>query len=290
VIVVSNKALAMAAVAGLALAGYAGAASAGLLPDGADMGMGVNAKCARGAAEADERSAEARVALCEKHGRKMHLPPFRDEDGTIVGKWVSFVPDNATGTIADFTSRGPFADALVFERIDLEPDVELASALKGPAWLARGGGVQAVVLDAPNAFLALRNRGDGTETVTFTVAEGIALAPLKDDQTGDERGVLLSKDGHEAVLRLHRNATASIDGQDVTVTLPPDSGVAFHIRGYPRLLEHEWHAMQRMAERHERGDRDGVRGDRARDARGLPPGERADPPPGGDAQGDVVEA
>jgi hypothetical protein len=269
----SKKALAVLALGGLALAGYAAAASSGSLPDDVDLGLGANAKCAAGPPGADERAVEARVELCARHGKPMGMPAFREDNGTVQGKWVGFGVDSAAGTLTGFTSRGPMADAVVFRSVALGGSLQEEMARGG--WAAQAGGLRVLALDAPNAFLAIANTGNDTRTVTFTVADGIAVADLPDAVSGpNATGVVLSAGGHQAALRLARGATDTVQGQVVTVTLPKDGAAVFHVRGFPRLLEQELRGVHHAAhERHGRG----------------PPGPPP-PPPGGEAQSDAEES
>lgn len=275
----STQLLAGIAVAGLALAGYAGAASEGLLPESLDMGLGVTKRCERAAnvsAELAERcqnlaqrggrgamrrcavaddSAEGlaeKCAMLRDHGRgkgpggkggHSDLAPFRvdEANGTVEGRWVSFAVDGATGTIADYTSKGPFADVVLFDAIVAPNSDDDGMKARGPLWLGREGAVYAAAFNAPNAFFAAKNTGAGSVTVTFDVGDGITV-----EQT--ERGIVLSNDGHRALLAPRQNATLSLSGDVVTATLAPGDAVVFAIEGYPRILAHEVQVLRHLAQ------------------------------------------
>lgn len=248
----SRKALALVAVSGLVLAGYASAASAGLLPESVDMGMGKAARCQRADANADnsvmERCQEPRKRHARdgggedrRHPGKPGLAPFRVENGTVEGKWVSFQVDGANGALLDYTSKGPFADAVVFDRVAVSPvSDEDGMRVRGPLWVGKEGKVGAASFNAPNAFLGVRNFGDETATVTYDLGAGIAAEQ-------GERGIVLTRDGHKAGLLQRGNATLTLDGEVVTATLGKGDAVVFAIDGYPRLLHHEARALHMLA-------------------------------------------
>ena len=274
----STQLLAALAVGGLALAGYAGAASQGLLPESIDMGLGANKRCER-AAEVSPELAE-RCAALQANGRGAlrrcevadddaqglaekcarlrdhakgrpgprgpgfpELPPFRLDrvNGTVEGKWVSFSVDGASATITDYTSHGPFADAVIFDAIVATNSDEDGMRARGPLWVGHEGALVAAAFNAPNAFFAAKNFGEDSTTLTFDVADGIGL-----EET--ERGIVLSRDGHKALLAPRNNATASLAGDVVTVTLGEGDAVVFAIEGYPRILEGEVKVLRHLAQ------------------------------------------
>lgn len=270
----STQLLALVAVSGLALAGYAGAASEGLLPEGMDLGLGATKRCER-AANVSAEAAERCAALLERGGRGaakrceraddsaqglaercaamrdhakqrqggkpgMDAPPFRVENGTVEGKWVSFTVDGASATITGFTSHGPFADAVLFDSIASSLNGNDSMRARGPLWVGHEGRLVAAAFNAPNAFLAVKNYADEAVTLTFDVGGGIAVEQ-------GERGVVLSHDGHEALLAPRNNATLSLSGDVVTATLGKGDAVVFAIEGYPRLLAHEVQALRHVA-------------------------------------------
>lgn len=273
---VSTQLLALVAVSGLALAGYAGAASQGLLPEGMDMGLGATKRCeraanvsaevaercatllerGRGAAKRCERADDSAQGLQErcaemrdhaKQGRRgpgdkpgLQAPPFRVENGTVEGKWVSFTVDGATATITGYTSHGPFADAVLFDSIASSLNGEDGMRVRGPLWVGHEGRLVAAAFNAPNAFLAAKNYADEVVTLTFDVGDGIALEQ-------GERGVVLSHDNNKALLAPRGNATLSLSGDVVTATLGKGDAVVFAIEGYPRLLEHEVQVLRHIA-------------------------------------------
>jgi hypothetical protein len=278
----SKKALALVAVAGLALAGYAGAASAGLLPDGADMGLGANAKCARGLPDqAAEPAVENRLQLCERHHRKVGMPAFTQDGSSIDGKWVSFTEAPERGAILDYTSIGPFSEAVLFTSIEIG-EGNYTSMIHGPAWMARGDGLVALVLNAPNAFLVVHNRADDARTVTFTVADGIDVA--LEDRNGTQV-VVLTKDDHAAWIKIRGDGALSVDGQVVTATLEKGSTVGFAIKGYPRLLAHELGLLKRLANAAQDPDARAEWRERMMERRAADRPERPDRPERDDAPG-----
>lgn len=272
----STQLLAGIAVAGLALAGYAGAASEGLLPESLDMGLGATKRCERAAnlseelaercqqvqpragrgamrrcavADADAPGLAERCAAPRDHrggpggpGGLPKAPPFRfdEANGTVEGQWVRFTVDGATGTIADYTSKGPFADVVLFDAITAPDSDDDGMKTRGPLWLGREGALVAAAFNAPNALFAAKNTGTDSVTVTFDVGDGIAVAQ-------GERGIVLSHDGHEALLAPRQNATLSLAGDVVTATLAPGDAVVFAIGGYPRLLAHEVQVLRHIA-------------------------------------------
>jgi len=309
---VSNRTLALVAVAGLALAGYASAASAGLLPEGMDAGLGKEARQAKldqlqqrcqaakdGGADVPpicdrilagelppfglaKGPMAQRCAAAAEQGKKpaacgpgpdgrgdarkaMHLAPFHVDGDSVTGKWVSFTVDAAAGELQDFTSKGPFADTVVFDSVSLVPNTDQDKVVvRGPLWLAQDGDVQAAVFDAPNALLVVRNTGDAPATLTFDIGDGIASSQ-------NETGVLLTHDGHTALLRTRGNATLSLADGVVTATLPKGGMVGFGIEGFPRLTAWELQALHAFAHHMDGKDASG------RGARGVEePGSASD--------------
>lgn len=255
----SNKVLALVAVAGLALAGYASAASVGLLPEGADLGMGKSKRCERADADAEGAPLAACAEDRARHGKGTGMerrdarrgpegpgphhgpPPFRMANGTVEGQWVRFQVDEATASLRDYASRGPFADTVVFDRVQLSRDSEDdGMRIRGPLWLGKEGRVFAASFNAPNALLGVKNTGAEAVTVTFDVADGIAAEAA-------ERGVNLTHDGKTAFLRVRGNGTLALAGDVVTATLGEGDAVVFAIEGHPRMLHHQVKVLQHIA-------------------------------------------
>lgn len=184
---------------------------------------------------------------------------LRQAGDLVQGRWVSFRVDAGNDTLTDVTARGPFADAVVFTRIQL-PAGALAQATQGPLWAGRVGGLAMLVGDSPGQLVAVRNRGDAPATLVLTAAPGIAIAPQPNGT-----GVLLTRDGHEALLRPLGNATLAINGQDITAALPPGAGLGFAIPGLgPAGSPHGPHGL---GMRH-RGTMPGMHGMHGEDADG----------------------
>lgn len=240
----SNKTLALVAVAGLAIAGYASAASSGLLPQGIDMGMGMQKRCERAASPEGEAAekCQARGMHAQRGGHGQGFaPPFRVANGTLDGKWVSFQVDGAQDSLLAYTSKGPLADVVVFDRVTVSPGSdEDGMRHRGALWVGHEGSVVAAAFNAPNAFLALKNLGAETATVTFDLGDALA-AEAKD------RGILLTHDGHRAGLMPRGNATLSLADGVVTATLGHGDAVVFAIEGFPRILEHEVKVLRHIA-------------------------------------------
>jgi hypothetical protein len=149
--------------------------------------------------------------------------------GKVEGPWVSFVADNASDALTAFTARGPWADGVVFDRIQFPAGTLATAAIACHAW-DTSGDLRVVSRDAPGAPLTLRNAGSAAQTVTLTAPTGVALAALPNGT-----GVTLTLNGHEGVLRVARGATASIAGQAITLTLPKRSGAEFHLQPQGRM-------------------------------------------------------
>lgn len=198
------KVLALLAVAGLAVAGVAAAVGAGWVKD---------------PAQGLERILEG------GHGHAMR--GFHAVNGTVAGQWVRFTPDAANGTLAGFASRGPWAEAPLFERIALKPNPLAGAEPRGRLWGSLHGDLRIGVLDMPAAPFAVHNAGASPATVAFDAAPGVAVTALPNGT-----GARLAMDGHQAELRALGGATVNVTGSRVVATLPQDGAVTFGIPDY----------------------------------------------------------
>lgn len=235
----ANRTVAVLAVVGLLAAG-AGTAYA-LSEDANARAATLREEC-QAWREAGDREAFrdcVKDALGRRHARPHGRPPFTYENGTVDGRWVTFeVADD--GAIEDYAVKGGFATTVLFDRVALDADTE--DAVRGPVYVAKGDGVGLLAFNAPNAALVAGSRTEET-TLVLDVADDLAI-----EET--DRGVrILGDDEHAARLVLKGNATADVDGDTITVTLPRGSGVAFAIEGYPRVAHAEKRALHAWAAR-----------------------------------------
>ncbi|GEM_PF-3993626 len=172
------------------------------------------------------------------------LAAFRLQDGVVSGRNVGFTVDAQTGAISDYTSRGPWGDAVVFESISFADanGSALKDATHGPVFVERDGpDFSFAAFDARNAaFVATSAQGN---VVTLKVLAGTNVTTFAAQKGWSPAGALLSKDGHEAKLVLRGNASVAYDGAGtLTVTLGPHSHLWFRIVGYPgeAVKERRW--------------------------------------------------
>lgn len=172
-----------------------------------------------------------------------HWPKFREENGTIEGRFVSF--EARDGALANFTVSGGFASTRLFDSIRLDGAEATRSATRGAAFALGERGAGLVAVNAPNAawFAGAREGG----TLVVDVADGLAVTPIRGED-GALRAVAIESGEHRAVLKAKGNATLTVEGDVITVALGKNGGAGFAIEGYPRLLAFEKRLVREAVE------------------------------------------
>lgn len=176
-----------------------------------------------------------------------HAAPFnKTEDGTVVGKWVDLKPEN--GAIYAYTSKGPFADAVIFASIAPASwnAGDAKDGIRGGVYHATDGTQGIVVFNAPNAAFVIGTKDGGA--YTFVVADGLRIEIVASDEY--VQVAKISDGGHTALLTIRGGGTLGVEGQTITAELEAESGLVFRIEGYPRAAE----AEKRFVDNHRHRD------------------------------------
>ncbi|MEA3199638.1 MAG: hypothetical protein QOE90_1066 [Thermoplasmata archaeon] len=171
------------------------------------------------------------------------------KDGVVSGRNVGFSVD-ANGDVANYTSRGPWGDAAIFESISFAASnaTSLSEKTRGPVYVERDApDFSFVAFDARNAaFLVTSAQGN---VVTLKVPAGVSVQAFGKQPGWSPAGALLTSGDHTAKLTLHGNATVAYDGAGtIAVTMGPHSHVVFRITGYPGEAAKERKLLERAAE------------------------------------------
>lgn len=233
----NHRILVTVVVGGLLLAG-AGVAAAQNLSANATARAEAKASCEpyreSGDRDALRECVKASGAGRGRLARAAHRgAPFETDGDLVTGKWVSFRVDAAGGALVDFTSRGPMADAVVFDRVSVaRHDAASAEAgARGGVFGVRDGSFDLRVVNAPSAGLFLRTALGNV--VTFDPAEGVTLE-LVTDESGNAMTARVLRDGHAASIRLTgEGALALADDGRLVATLGEGAGLRFHVDGHP---------------------------------------------------------
>lgn len=186
---------------------------------------------------------------CRKAAREAFLarrlteraPKFRKEDGAIEGRFVSF--EARDGALANFTVSGGFASTRLFDSIRVAGLDASAGEVRGAAYALGERGAGLVALNAPNAAWFAQAKGGPGGEIVVDVADGLTISPLREGD-GTLRAVAIENGEQRAVLKAKGDATVTVDGDVITITLGKNGGAGFAIEGYPRLLAFEKRALR----------------------------------------------
>lgn len=199
------------------------------------------------AAAAIETSADATINGRNWRGR--HFAPFEMDGDVVSGKYVQFVEGN--GSLSDYTILRNGTSRVVFSSVTLS-DAFDQSGIKGALYGAGAEGqYRLAAFDARNAALFVSARNE--TTLTFVVADGIAVEYYAGEPGWSPEGVLLRDGDHTARIVARGDANVSVDGQTVTVTLGEGGSAAFHLDGKPRELLAEKRLLHKLGERARHG-------------------------------------
>lgn len=179
---------------------------------------------------------------------------FAYADGTATGKFVAFDFDEPTGAVSDYTvyfHRGNrSAGVVVLDSVTVNVagpyDVGIANA----TFKATSSGLTIGSIDGPLHPLGYRTNGT-TLTVTLDLADGVYARV-----TGE--GVYLRGHGVVGLIKISRDAKATIDGDRIVLELPETGGavLGFHLPGSNHgQMDFRDHREARFPPHHE-GERD----------------------------------
>ncbi|MBI4393139.1 MAG: hypothetical protein HY556_04975 [Euryarchaeota archaeon] len=152
---------------------------------------------------------------------------FAYVNGDVSGKFVAFGFDEATGTVSDYTVYFSRANrtggVVVLDSMEVNVSGPYSPAIKNATFKAEDDGVTIGSIDGPLHLLGYRTNGT-TATVTLDLADGVYARV-----TGE--GVYLRGHGVVGLIKLSRDAKATINGDKLVLELPDQGGavMGFHL-------------------------------------------------------------
>lgn len=189
------------------------------------------------------------TTLDGRNWRGRHFAPFEQEGDLVTGKYVEFTVDG--GSLVNYTAKRNGTERTIFTSVSVaQYDADAYQSKVKGALYAGGvkGDYRLAAFDARNAGLFVL--ANDTTTITYVVAEGITLEYHAGEEGWSPEGVLLrDAENHTGRLVTRGQATVSVSGQTITVTLEKGAGAAFHLDGKPRELLAEHWVLQKMGDK-----------------------------------------
>jgi len=135
--------------------------------------------------------------------------------GNVSGRFLTFIVDEATGTVTDYTIKRDTGSILLFTMVQpLSFTSSGTGRTDGAMFMLNGSKMLIMAHNNPPAILLYRTQGQGN-TVNYTLASGFVASVISGTSN-----VAIDGNGQHALL-LVENGTATIDRSTISVVLQP---------------------------------------------------------------------